>query len=75
MEPGTNRQACKLPSVDRVLFKAGRDLLSLPAGVREDDMATARANLGLVPDGMTETEWQTSCDLAAAYQLVDLYGW
>ena len=26
------------------------------------------------PPGMTEEEWQTRCDLAAAYQLVDLYG-
>ena len=38
-------------------------------------MVTARANLGVVPDGMTQIEWQTRCDLAAAYQLVDLYGW
>ncbi len=28
-----------------------------------------------VPDGMTETEWSARVDLAAAYQLTDLYGW
>src|SRR5688572_22786841 len=27
-----------------------------------------------VPDGMSEAEWQVRCDLAACYQLLDLYG-
>ncbi|MCP3731356.1 class II aldolase/adducin family protein [Sphingomonas sp. MG17] len=26
------------------------------------------------PDGMTEAEWQVRCDVAACYQLLDLYG-
>ena len=27
------------------------------------------------PDGMTDAEWQVRCDLAACYQLTDLFGW
>src|SRR5687768_11298918 len=27
-----------------------------------------------VPDGMSAEEWQVRCDLAACYQLLDLYG-
>jgi len=30
---------------------------------------------GDAPDGMTAEEWQTRCDLAAAYRLAALYGW
>ncbi|MBT5432035.1 MAG: class II aldolase/adducin family protein, partial [Rhodospirillaceae bacterium] len=26
-----------------------------------------------VPQGMAQAEWQARCDLAACYQLVDLY--
>ncbi|MCP3731351.1 class II aldolase/adducin family protein [Sphingomonas sp. MG17] len=29
---------------------------------------------GPVPGGMSEEEWQVRCDLAACYQLIDLYG-
>jgi len=38
-------------------------------------MAIPKAKPGLVPGGMSETEWQARCELAACYQLVDLYGW
>ena len=38
-------------------------------------MARTAPKPALVPDGMTEEEWQARCDLAACYQLIDLYGW
>ena len=31
--------------------------------------------LDQAPEGVSEQEWQARCDLAACYQLVDLYGW
>jgi len=35
-------------------------------------MAVAEAT---EPESMSQDEWQARCDLAACYQLVDLYGW
>src|ERR1700719_57313 len=28
-----------------------------------------------IPAGMSAEEWQTRCDLAACYRLVDMFGW
>lgn len=38
-------------------------------------MTTGTAGEAQAPDGMTGEEWQVRCNLAACYQLVDLYGW
>ncbi len=38
-------------------------------------MSQSVERLDAARHGMSEAEWQARCDLAACYQLVDLYGW